>query len=112
MSRVKTPQRCQTDSLAADTWVKQNHTCFLFLSEAWYRRAACNSVPCEGVGERTACVQIGEQVTFEGLEGEPDPVMNTKEGKYPFAAVQPVSATGTETEILSAFCRTGLTLYY
>ncbi|PHJ16388.1 trna binding domain-containing protein [Cystoisospora suis] len=32
---------------------------------------------------------IGEQITFEGLQGEPDPVMNTKEGKYPFAAVQP-----------------------
>ncbi|CBZ50139.1 tRNAbinding domain containing protein, related [Neospora caninum Liverpool] len=32
---------------------------------------------------------IGEQLTFEGLQGEPDPVMNTKEGKYPFAAVQP-----------------------
>ncbi|EPT32123.1 tRNA binding domain-containing protein [Toxoplasma gondii ME49] len=32
---------------------------------------------------------IGERLTFEGLQGEPDPVMNTKEGKYPFAAVQP-----------------------
>jgi len=33
--------------------------------------------------------QIGERVTFEGLTGEADVLMNTKTGKYPFSAVQP-----------------------
>lgn len=41
-----------------------------------------------------ACVsreQIGERVSIEGSVGEPDLVMNTKTGKDPFVAVQPVS---------------------